>query len=104
MSEIVLMIYGVMLIAGGWMGAKAGSKVSLIAGSISGICVFIGLWMAAKDPALGYGFLSALTALLSIMFLVRVIKTKKFMPSGMLLVLSAMALTLAVLLYSGRTL
>lgn len=102
MNAIVLMVYGLILIAGGLMGAKAGSKVSLAAGSISGIFVFIGLWMAAKDSSLGYGFLSALTVLLSVMFLVRWIKTKKLMPSGILLMLSLLAAGVAVLSLTGR--
>jgi uncharacterized membrane protein (UPF0136 family) len=90
------------LIFGAFQGYKAGSKVSLIAGLNSGICVLVGVWMAGVNPELGFGFLSLVTALLAVMFTVRLIKTKKFMPSGMLLIVTVVALVTAVLSFLGK--
>lgn len=101
-SEIILVVYGVLLVVGAFQGAKAGSKISLIAGLTSGIFVFIGLWMARTNAEAGFGFLSALTGLLVIMFAVRLIKTRKFMPSGMLLIMTVVACAAAVLSLLGK--
>lgn len=86
------------------MGARSGSKISMIAGVMSGICVSAGLWMSQTDRKLGFGLVTALTILLCVLFLIRLIKTKKFVPSGLLLILSAMAGVLAFLSYLGKTL
>ncbi len=101
-SEIILVVYGVLLVVGAFQGAKAGSKISLVAGFTSGVFVFVGLWMARTNAEAGFGFLSVLTGLLVVMFAVRLIKTKKFMPSGMLLIMTAVACAAAVLSLLGK--
>ena len=88
MTEIVLIAYGLLLIVGGVMGFRKGSKVSLIAGSLSGILVLAGVVLLGFNPSLGWISLSVLNALLAVSFVSRLVKTRKFMPSGMLLVIS----------------
>ncbi len=93
-NYIVLIAYGLFLILGGFMGLKKGSKVSLIMGSGSGILVLGAAWFLSINPQAAWAFLICLNALLSAAFVSRLIKTRAFMPSGMLLVI-----TLAVLIF-----
>jgi len=72
------------------MGLKKASKVSLIAGLSSGILVLMGVWIMGFAPRPAWIFLSCLNGLLCLAFISRLIKTRKFMPSGMLL-LAALA-------------
>ena len=76
------------------MGLKKGSKISLIMGAVSGILVFLGVWLLTFSPKVAWIFLTCLNVLLSLSFISRLIKTRKFMPSGMLLLI-----TLAVLIF-----
>ena len=79
-------IYAILLIVGGVIGfKKAGSKISLYAGVFSGIVVGFGIYMDSM------GLIFAVSLLLIGSFTARLLKTKKFMPSGLLLVLSAIA-------------
>lgn len=88
-AELVLWIYIVLLVVGGLIGYfKAGSKISLISAGIS--AVLLGLCAARVIP-LPYAA-DILLGILLLMFAWRLIKTKKFMPSGMMLVLTIAAL------------
>lgn len=88
-AELVLWIYIVLLVVGGLIGyLKAGSKISLISAGIS--AVLLGL-CAARVVPLPYAA-DVLLGILLIMFAWRLIKTKKFMPSGMMLALTIAAL------------
>jgi len=93
-TNIILITYGLFLILGGFMGFKKGSKISLIMGLGSGLLVFIGVWLLSFTPHVAWIFLSFLNVLLSVSFISRLIKTRKFMPSGMLLLI-----TIAVLIF-----
>ena len=98
-ANIVLIAYGFFLILGGFMGLKKGSKISLIMGLASGLLVLVGVWLLTFTPKTAWIFLTCLNALLSVSFISRLIKTRKFMPSGMLLLI-----TLAVLVFCLRNL
>ena len=91
-GQIVLGVYGAVLIAGGIVGkVKAGSTVSLVVGGICGVVCFYGLWLSSSDPAAGLligGFLAMLLTGISIN---RFAATRKAMPAGILLVLSLAA-------------
>jgi uncharacterized membrane protein (UPF0136 family) len=90
-GQWVLMGYAVLMVFGGLMGFRAGSKVSLYAGVGSGAALLaaFGATYLALAPGLWVG--CALAALLTVMFGQRLAKTGKFMPSGMLLVVSIAA-------------
>jgi len=97
-AKIILWVYAILMLGGGIMGfMKAGSKISLIAGLISGLLVIIGLIISNTNAQLGIGIVAATSALLCISFLMRLLKTQSFMPSGMLLVLSVVALSVSVI-------
>ena len=93
-ANTVLWIYIVLLLVGGLMGfLKAGSKVSLISSS-----VFAALLVLTQtrvfDPTLARNLVNVLLAALLVVFAIRLTKTKKFMPSGLMLVLTILALAL----------
>lgn len=97
----IFIIYGVLMLLGGIFGfVKAGSKVSLIMGIASGILIFAGIALLGQGqyPA-GRAVLAFTSFVLSGVFAVRSLKTRKFMPSGMLLALSLVASFLAVRLF-----
>lgn len=98
--EISLLVYAILVSAGGVFGfLKAKSKASLIAGLISGALVITAYSISKRNPSTGFMVGAAVTGLLLIVFGMRLAKTKKFMPSGMLLVLTALeeALLIAAL-------
>jgi uncharacterized membrane protein (UPF0136 family) len=91
----ILWIYIVLLLVGGLIGfLKAGSKVSL---HTSAVCAAL-LVLAAIPGIFTLGFRRSLAdlimAALLVVFAVRLTKTRKFMPSGLMLVLTIAALAL----------
>ncbi|MCZ6635350.1 MAG: TMEM14 family protein [bacterium] len=99
-AQVVLGIYGMLLIVGGVMGmVKAGSLVSMIAGGISGVVALVGLWISLSDPATGFLVGALLALLLTGMFVNRFMATRKFMPAGMVLIMS---LAVGILLLLAR--
>ena len=88
-AQVVLGVYGMLLIVGGVMGmVKAGSLVSMIAGGIAGVIALVGLWISLSDPATGLLIGALLALLLTGMFINRFMATRKLMPAGMVLILS----------------
>ena len=93
LAKIVLSIYGLLMLGGGVMGyVKAGSKPSLIMGIISGILIFIGVYLLGSNVKTGSMLVTTVSGVLTIVFLLRLLKTHAFMPAGMLLLLSAAVL------------
>lgn len=89
---IILWIYIVLLVLGGLMGfLKAGSKPSLIASVVFAIalsaCQFMPRLNEVHVP-------DVLLVLLLVVFGLRLAKTRKFMPSGLMIVLTALTLVL----------
>jgi Small integral membrane protein len=93
-QNTILWIYIILLVVGGLIGfLKAGSKVSLMTASISAALLVItttGLF----DNSVRNGIADAIMAALLVVFAVRLAKTKKFMPSGMMLTITIVALAL----------
>ena len=95
----VLIVYGVLLLVGGLMGRRAGSKVSLIAGGVSGVALLLAALVTTTNAGVGLWSGVAIGILLAVVFAGRTAQTRKLMPSGMLLVVSLVALVL--LLYAA---
>lgn len=93
-AKVIFLIYGIFLLVGAFMGLKAGSKISLIAGLASATFVFAGIILLGSNAKLGYGILTGTSGLLTIVFLIRFIKTGAFMPSGMILAFSIVMLVI----------
>ena len=99
LGQAVLLSYGLLMLIGGFMGYRAGSNASLIAGSVSGVLLLAALWLSRNQPATGLWLGAVVAALLCVSFAMRLSKTGKFMPSGGLLLVSVVAL--ALLAYSA---
>jgi uncharacterized membrane protein (UPF0136 family) len=106
-APITLGIYAVLLGVGGIVGfVKAGSRSSLIAGSISALVALgaLALSLADKNQNMGIALGLILSISLFILFAYRyAVKTRKFMPSGMLAVVSLIVLAVMFLIMDWRT-
>ena len=97
LSLITLWVYVTLLMVGGIIGRiKAGSNISLLT---SAIFAFL-LALCALGIVRPFYIADILIGLLAVFFVYRFIKTRKFMPSGMLIIFSLVVL--AVLLVNGR--
>lgn len=97
MTNIIFAIYGILMIVGGIIGfTKAGSKISLIAGVVSGIAVFLALFLMKSYPQQGVVAVAGISGLLTVTFLMRYLKIQNFMPSGMLALLSLVVLIISI--------
>jgi uncharacterized membrane protein (UPF0136 family) len=89
----VLWIYILLLLAGGLIGfLKAGSKVSLITSAVSAAALILTGVPGLFGPGLARALADIIMAALLVVFSIRLGKTKKFMPSGLMLVITAVAL------------
>ena len=87
----ILWVYIVLLVAGGLVGfLKAGSKASLIASASFAAALILCAIGVISPPRAA----DILLAVLLVFFALRLTKTKKFMPNGLMLVLTIAALAL----------
>ena len=95
---VVLGIYGVLLIVGGVMGfVKAKSRASLIAGIVSGLVAFAALGIAANyNKAGGFALALALGIAMFMFFGPRAMTSRKFMPSGLMVMASVIVIGVMV--------
>jgi uncharacterized membrane protein (UPF0136 family) len=99
LAIIAAIAYGLLALLGGAMGyAKVKSLPSLISGSISGTLLLIAAFMQFQGFALGLILAQVVTAALIVVFTLRLIKTRKFMPAGLMLV--AGIISLGLMLFS----
>jgi len=93
-ADKVLWVYIVLLLVGGLIGfLKAGSKVSLISSSVFA-AVLVLTQTGLFKPSVSLILENVLLAALLVVFAIRLAKTKKFMPSGLMLVLTILTLAL----------
>jgi len=89
-DQIILLIYSILIEAGGMMGfIKAGSKASVIASTIFAAIIFLFIF-----GVLPISYAWTVVAFLILFFGMRFAKGKKFMPNGLMLVLSIVTLVL----------
>jgi len=89
----ILWIYIVLLLVGGLIGfLKAGSKVSLITSAISAALLIATTMRSVFEPGFRTTAAEIIMAVLIVVFAIRVAKTKKFMPSGLMFALTVVAL------------
>lgn len=95
MSNTVLWIYIVLLVIGGLIGfLKAGSKVSLIMATTFAAALVLTAIPNLFELHFRRGAANVLLAVLLVVFAMRLAKTKKFMPAGMMLIATLVALAL----------
>jgi len=95
---IEVWVYGVIMILGGIAGfARVGSKASLISGVGFGLMLLlsgIGVWNGSQNSLI-VAILIAL--LLVVLFAIRYVKKRRFMPAGVLAILSLVAVVMFTL-------
>ena len=98
-GQVTLGVYALLLGIGGLMGyLKAGSRPSLIAGSISALAALAALGLSAANHRLGVPLGLLLSITLFVLFGYRyAVKTRKFMPSGLLAIASLVVLAVMFL-------
>ena len=83
---VVVIIYGLLALIGGLIGyRKAGSKVSLISGCLSGSLLILAAIIQLQGFSWGLILARLVTAILVVVFAMRLLKTRKFMPAGLML-------------------
>lgn len=96
-SLIAALIYGILAIIGGIIGyIKANSQVSLFSGVISGLLLILAAYFQIQGQAWALILAVLVTVSLVIFFALRLAKTRKFMPAGLMVILGVLALTLMV--------
>jgi uncharacterized membrane protein (UPF0136 family) len=94
---IATFAYGILALIGGIMGyVKANSKVSLLSGSISGLLLILAAFSQLQGQYWGLLVAALVTAVLVVFFCLRLAKTRKFMPSGLMAILGMVTLVLIV--------
>jgi uncharacterized membrane protein (UPF0136 family) len=98
-GQITLGIYALLLAVGGLIGyLKAGSRPSLIAGLLSAVAALAALGLSIGNSRWGIPLGLLLAVVLLVLFSYRyAAKTRKFMPSGLLAVISLVVLAVMLL-------
>jgi uncharacterized membrane protein (UPF0136 family) len=88
LALIAATVYGALAIVGGILGyIQARSKISLLAGCGCGVLLLLSALAQMQGQAFGLIAAVGITALLWVAFLMRWLKTRKFMPAGLMLIL-----------------
>jgi len=96
--QIALLLYAVIIAAGGVMGyVSAQSVVSLVNGLIAAVLLLVGLAISFKNPTAGFGLSAVVALALGVFFAYRFFTTGKWMPGGITMILSAIAFVLMVI-------
>jgi uncharacterized membrane protein (UPF0136 family) len=95
LGQVVLLVYGLVIAAGGaWGYVSAGSTPSLAAGLVCGALVIASYFLSRSHLARGYKAGTGVAVVLCFLFAWRWSKSGAFMPSGMMLALSVVAVVL----------
>ncbi|MDZ7960736.1 MAG: TMEM14 family protein [Aulosira sp. DedQUE10] len=94
---VAALVYGILALIGGIIGyVQASSKVSLLSGTISGLLLIFAAFLQLQGQIWGLFAAALITAVLVVFFSLRLAKTRKFMPSGLMVILGVLALVLMV--------
>ena len=95
------LIFGILAIVGGVIGYKqAGSQMSLLSGIISGVLLLIGAYFLFGGNPIGLILSAIVSLVLLIVFAIRLAKTRKFMPAGLMIILGVVNMAALWSLYS----
>jgi uncharacterized membrane protein (UPF0136 family) len=95
LRNTVLWIYIVLLLIGGLIGfLKAGSKVSLITSAVAAAVLILAGIPGLFTPTVARTLSDGIMAALLVVFAIRFAKKRKFMPSGLMFVITGAALVL----------
>jgi uncharacterized membrane protein (UPF0136 family) len=96
-AKIYFILFGLLTIVGGVIGyVKAGSTASIIAGAISGIAFIASAFLLPGNPPLGLIIAGVVSIALAARFIPAFMKTGKVMPAGLMAILSAIGVVMAI--------
>ena len=102
-AKIYFIIFGLLTIIGGVIGyASKGSMASIVAGSISGILLLVGAFLLPNNATAGLAIAGVVSILLAGRFIPAFLKTGDFMPAGMMAILSAIGVIMAIAAFMKR--
>jgi uncharacterized membrane protein (UPF0136 family) len=102
-AKIYFIIFGILTIVGGVIGyAKAGSTASIVAGSISGIALLVAAFLLPGNVAVGLILAGIVSVALAGRFIPAFMQTGKVMPAGLMAVLSAIGVVVAIVAWIKR--
>ncbi|BAZ41703.1 hypothetical protein NIES4101_76710 [Calothrix sp. NIES-4101] len=94
-SIVATFAYGILAMIGGIIGyVQSQSKISLISGTISGSLLVIAGFLQVQGLEFAFVFASVITAVLVVIFAIRLKKTRKLMPAGLMTGLGMVTLVL----------
>ncbi|MBN3942512.1 TMEM14 family protein [Nostoc sp. NMS9] len=97
LSIVAAFAYGILAIVGGVIGyIQATSRVSLLSGSISGLLLILAAYFQLQGQTWGAILAVLVTTVLVVFFAFRLVKTRKFMPAGLMTILGMLALAVMV--------
>lgn len=92
-ASLIVLVYAVLVLVGGVFGfVKAASRPSLIGGGAGGLALLLAAWGLARHQSWGQPVALALTLALLVFFSLRYVRTRAFMPGGLMAILSLLAL------------
>ncbi|MEM6869178.1 MAG: TMEM14 family protein [Cyanobacteria bacterium P01_F01_bin.3] len=101
-APLLTLIYGILSIVGGAIGYKqAGSQVSLISGFISGLLLLVSAYFLYGGTQAGPLMSGIVTLVLIFVFGIRLAKTRKFMPAGLMIIVGVANLIALWTLFSA---
>jgi uncharacterized membrane protein (UPF0136 family) len=93
----LILVYALLVAIGGVIGyVKAKSNQSLISGLGSGVALAIAWYISLQNPTTGLALAAAIAVALLVVFALRFRATGKFMPAGLLAILSLIMTVLFV--------
>src|SRR6266566_4161525 len=96
-AKIYFVVFGILTIAGGVVGyVKAGSLPSIIAGSITGVLLLVAAFLLPEHRAVGLATAFIISLLLAGQFIPKFLRTGRVMPAGMMSILSAIGIVVAL--------
>lgn len=99
----VTAVYGMLLLIGGVIGfAKTGSEISLFSGLIASLILCGSTTLMVKHNPLGNKIAVGATCVLLLLFGYRYLLTHKFMPAGLMIILSAIVLWILLRSYAKK--
>jgi uncharacterized membrane protein (UPF0136 family) len=94
-ASTVLWVYIILLLVGGLFGFYKGkSKISLTTSVVFAVLLILTTLRGIFDPGFANTLANVVLLVLLVVFTMRLAKTKKFMPGGLMLVLTILVLAL----------
>jgi uncharacterized membrane protein (UPF0136 family) len=96
-TKIYFIVFGILTIAGGIMGyVKAGSAASIIAGSVAGVLLLVAAFLLPEHRGAGLATAFIVSLLLAAQFVPKFLRTGRVMPAGIMSILSAIGIIVAL--------